>query len=89
VSQRDVDFPHLCELSVPRWSCGVNLLDASIRHVLMLLRQHSEQYVAEIVVEPTAWRRRFDELKQDLHWLEFVRDYPLPPLPPAPPPIRR
>jgi hypothetical protein len=64
-----------------------NSVDGAIRHALMLLRKHSEQYVREIVVEPTAWRRRFDELKQDLNWLEFVRDYPLPPteLPPPPP----
>jgi hypothetical protein len=67
-------------------------LDTSIRHVLMLLRQHAESYVKEIVVEPTAWRQRSDELRQDLAWLEFVRDYPLPPdprIPPAPPPFRR
>jgi hypothetical protein len=69
-------------------------IDASIRHVLQLLRHHAEQYVREIVVEPTAWRQRSDELKQDLHWLEFVRDYPLPPDPkiplaPPPPPVRR
>jgi hypothetical protein len=57
----------------------MNALDGAIRHVLALLRKHGENYVAEIVVEPTAWRRRFDELKQDLEWLEFVRDYPLPP----------
>ena len=68
----------------------MNALDGAIRHVLMLLRKHSESYVQEIVVEPLAWRRRFDELKQDLAWLEFVRDYPLPPdprIPPAPKPL--
>jgi hypothetical protein len=63
----------------------VTAIDGSIRHVLVLLRQHAEAYVAEIVVEPTAWRQRRDELRQDLDWLEFVRDYPLPPTAPLPP----
>jgi hypothetical protein len=62
-----------------------NSVDGAIRHVLMLLRKHSESYAAESVVEPLAWRRRYDELRQDLEWLEFVRDYPLPPTPPPKP----
>jgi hypothetical protein len=62
--------------------CGVtipdpNSVDGAIRHVLALLRKHAESYVREIVVEPDAWRRRFDELKQDLEWLEFCRDHPI------------
>lgn len=70
-------------------------IDVSIRHALTLLRRHAEAYPKEIVVEPPAWRQRMNELKQDLHWLEFVRDYPLPPerpapnMPPAPPTFRR
>lgn len=69
-----------------------NMIHAAIRHAHALLQQHTERYVQDILVEPAAWRRRYDELRQDLEYLEFVRDHRLTkktlPLPPAPPLMR-
>ncbi len=68
-------------------------IDSAVRHAATLLREHAEKYTTEIMVEPLAWRRRYNELKQDLDWLEFVRDYPIlsPPknAPPPPPNLIR
>jgi hypothetical protein len=60
----------------------VSKIDAAIRHASTLLREHAERYPAEIIVEALAWRRRYDEQRQDLDWLEFVRDHPITPTKP-------
>jgi hypothetical protein len=74
-------------------------VDKAIDHALTLFREHVERYPHEIVVEPTAWRTRCNELHQDLQWLLFCKRHLLaPPHPsnpqppkkyPPPPPYRR
>ncbi|QDM16842.1 hypothetical protein FNL55_13175 [Tardiphaga sp. vice352] len=59
-----------------------NSIDGAIRHVLQLLRQHSEFYVGSYVENSAGdlleWRSRYNELRQELARLEFMRDFPLP-----------
>lgn len=74
-------------------------VDKAIDHAFELLRAHVENYRHEIVVEPTAWRTRCNELHENLQWLLFAKRHPLaPPHPsnpttpkkyPPPPPVRR
>jgi hypothetical protein len=64
----------------------VTEIEKAVAHASTLLREHCEKYVAEMHVEPVAWRRRYAEIREELDWLEFSRDYPLrSPLPPMPP----
>ncbi|MCK1311604.1 MULTISPECIES: hypothetical protein [unclassified Bradyrhizobium] len=59
-------------------------IDKAVEHVFTLFREHVERYPQEIVVEPSAWRTRCDELHQDLQWLLFCQAHPLAPKPPRP-----
>lgn len=72
-------------------------VDKAVAHAYTLFREHVERYRTEILVEPSAWCKRCDELHQNLQWLIFCRDYPLTPrrklpprdYPPTPPPAFR
>lgn len=70
-------------------------VDKAIEHAFTLFREHVERYRTDILVEPSAWRTRCEELHQDLQWLLFCKDDPLPREPkvlppryPPPPPHR-
>lgn len=52
-------------------------IDKAVEHAFTLFREHVERYRAEILAEPLAWRRRCDELHQDLQWLLFCQAHPL------------
>lgn len=61
-------------------------VDKAIEHAFTLFREHVERYRTDIFVEPSAWRTRCEELHQDLQWLLFCKDHPLPRGPKALPP---